>query len=142
MSMIKKVKRFTEFCDPIMTTSVAQATAAGVTYRKDRGWGYELWLANSPQYCGKILHVEQGKRGSLHYHIDKEETMHLDFGEVDLRMIDHQTGTEYTIHLFPGDTITIPRGQAHQIIAIEESEIIEFSTEHFEDDSYRIQKGD
>lgn len=116
--------------------------ASNEVYRHERGWGYELWLANTNEYCGKILHINRGKKGSLHFHIEKKETMLLDCGEVDLRMIDPQTGQEYVVHLFPGDSITIPRGQVHQIIAIEESEIIEFSTIHNEHDSYRVQKGD
>jgi len=28
------------------------------------------------------------------------------------------------------------------MVALEESELFEFSTEHFDDDSYRIKKGD
>jgi hypothetical protein len=30
----------------------------------------------------------------------------------------------------------------HQMFAIEDTELFEFSTEHFEDDSYRIKPGD
>ncbi len=116
--------------------------ASNEVYRHERGWGYELWLANFNEYCGKILHVNRGKKGSLHFHLEKKETMHLDFGEVDLLMIDPETGKEYVVHLHPGDSITIPPGQVHQIIAIEESEIIEFSTTHYEEDSKRVKKGD
>lgn len=111
-------------------------------YRKDRGWGYELWLYNSDLYCGKILHIDEGKKGSLHFHVNKTETMLLSFGLVSLRFIDPATGQEYFELLSPGDSITIERGQVHQIQAIKESEIIEFSTVHEEEDSYRVQKGD
>ncbi len=38
-----------------------------------------------------------------------------------------------------GDVIYIERGKPHQLTALEEdSSIFEVSTEHFEDDSYRI----
>lgn len=111
-------------------------------YRQARGWGYELWLHNSGEYCGKILHFDAGKRGSMHYHLQKMETMLLSFGRVELICIDPETGREYSVGLSPGDSITIERGQAHQIVALEESEIIEFSTYHWEEDSYRIRKGD
>jgi len=30
----------------------------------------------------------------------------------------------------------------HQMLALEDSELFEFSTQHFEDDSYRIIRGD
>lgn len=111
-------------------------------HKQDRGWGYELWIENLPEYCGKILHIYKDKRGSLHFHLKKLETMLLTSGLVDIRFVDTDTGKEYCVHLCPGDSIKIPRGQPHQIIALEESEIIEFSTTHEETDSYRIQKGD
>lgn len=113
-----------------------------VTYCKQRNWGWEYWVENLPEYCGKILHIINGCRGSLHFHINKLETMLLNFGKVQLRLIDTETAEEYFVELNPGDSIKIPRGQPHQIIALEESEIIEFSTFHDENDSKRLQKSD
>lgn len=110
--------------------------------RIDRGWGYEIWIENLPEYCGKVLHVFKGKRGSLHFHMNKMETMYLQSGRIDLKMIDPGTGKPYMIELHPGDKILIPRGQVHQIIGVEESELFEFSTIHQEIDSYRVEKGD
>jgi len=107
-----------------------------------RGWGYETWIENLPEYCGKILHVYKGLRGSLHFHMNKMETMYLQSGKVQLRFVDPEKGTDYTIDLNPGDSILIPRGQVHQIIGIEESDLFEFSTVHEESDSHRVQKGD
>lgn len=112
------------------------------TYYHKRGWGGEHWIENLPEYCGKILYVEKGKKGSLHFHLNKTETMLLNKGSVRLRFIDPDTGGEYFVDLDKGDSILIPRGQVHQIIGLEESEIIEFSTIHEESDSYRVQKGD
>lgn len=107
-----------------------------------RGWGYEVWIENIPEYCGKVLTVRKGLRGSLHFHLNKLETMFLTRGHVKLRFIDADNGGEYYVELFPGESVKIPRGQVHQIIALEESDIVEFSTIHEESDSYRIQKGD
>ena len=45
------------------------------------------------------------------------------------------------IILEPGDKFHIYRGLRHQMVAIESSELFEFSTEHFEEDSYRVIKG-
>ena len=44
--------------------------------------------------------------------------------------------------LNPGNSFHIPVGLRHQIIALEDSNLFEFSTQHFEEDSYRIVKGD
>ena len=41
-----------------------------------------------------------------------------------------------------GDVVTQYPGQPHQLIALEDGEVFEVSTEHFDSDSYRIYKGD
>lgn len=112
------------------------------TYVHPRGWGDEVWIENRPEYCGKILRLKKGKRGSLHFHVRKSETMFLQSGSVTLLLVDPETGREYTQELFPGDSIFIPYSQVHQIIANEDSHLFEFSTMHDEDDSYRVRKGD
>lgn len=113
------------------------------TYSKPRGWGCEYWIENLPQYCGKILVIDKGKRGSLHFHMNKMETMYLQSGHVTLRLIDSDDGTEYFVDLWPGDSILIKPGQVHQIISPDDrSYLIEFSTTHNESDSHRVQKGD
>lgn len=110
-------------------------------YQK-RGWGGELWIENIPEYCGKILEIGAGKRGSLHFHMNKIETMFILEGWVGLIFVDPDTGKEYEMCMFPGDSVLIPRGQVHQICGIEDSKILEVSTIHEESDSYRVQKGD
>ena len=44
--------------------------------------------------------------------------------------------------LKPGDNFHIYRGLRHQMVALEDCELFEFSTQHFDSDSYRIIKGD
>jgi quercetin dioxygenase-like cupin family protein len=44
--------------------------------------------------------------------------------------------------LLPGDSFHVYRGLRHQMIALQDTELFEFSTEHFDEDSYRIIKGD
>ena len=41
-----------------------------------------------------------------------------------------------------GDKFHVPTGMRHQMIALEDTELFEFSTQHFEEDSYRLIKGD
>jgi mannose-6-phosphate isomerase-like protein (cupin superfamily) len=40
----------------------------------DKTWGHEVWLDNTPDYCGKLLVIEPGKSGSLHRHRWKRES--------------------------------------------------------------------
>lgn len=111
-------------------------------HRVDRGWGFEIWVENLPEYCGKLLDLEKGKRCSMHFHMKKLETMFLVEGQVDIKFIDPDTGKPYVVSLEKGDAVRIPRGQVHQIIANKPSSLIEFSTTHEEEDSYRVEKGD
>jgi len=108
-----------------------------------KGWGYEKWIVNTPEYCGKLLFFEKGKRCSWHYHELKDETFYLQSGRILLYYGDcddlHQAKD---IVLEPGDKFHIYRGLRHQMVAVEPSELFEFSTEHFDNDSYRVLKGD
>lgn len=111
-----------------------------------KGWGYELWIENNKNYCGKLLVFNPGKSCSMHFHAVKEETMYLQSGHLQILLIDPQTGKQYTEELNPGDSIFIPRNQMHQILApptnTGPSELFEFSTTHDDKDSYRVWKGD
>lgn len=107
-----------------------------------KGWGYEKWIENIPEYCGKLLHFEAGKCSSMHFHVKKKETMFLIKGRIMIDMIEPATGEKYSVVLTPGDSVLIPPGQVHQIFSVMESDLIEFSTTHEDSDSYRVWKGD
>ena len=52
------------------------------TFTAPRHWGYEKWVENMDEYCGKVLHLTEGKKCSMHYHMKKLETMYLVSGRV------------------------------------------------------------
>ena len=114
--------------------------------RHPKGWGYEDWIANSKDYCGKVLHFNKGKRCSIHFHKIKDETFYLLSGRLEIKLSDSESeyakGKIKTIIMEKGDVLHIWLGRVHQMKAIEESDLIEISTQHFEEDSYRIEKGD
>jgi len=47
-----------------------------------KGWGWESWIANNDQYCGKLLFFKKGKRCSFHYHKKKHETFYVQSGRL------------------------------------------------------------
>ena len=47
-----------------------------------------------------------------------------------------------TLILEQGDSFHVPVGLRHQMLGLEETELFEFSTQHFEADSIRVEKGD
>jgi mannose-6-phosphate isomerase-like protein (cupin superfamily) len=109
----------------------------------DKGWGYEEVLVNTPKYCSKILHMNKGKKLSWHYHKIKDETFYVENGKALLYYgEDEDIETAYTRVLNPGDIFHIPTGLIHRLEALENSRIFEFSTQHFDYDSYRVLKGD
>jgi quercetin dioxygenase-like cupin family protein len=113
-----------------------------------KGWGHELWIVNKPEYCGKLLYIEKGKRCSWHYHKIKDEVFYLQSGKILIRFSDddelYRDGLIATKEkiLYPGENFHVYIGLRHQMVALEDSELFEFSTQHFDSDSYRIIKGD
>jgi quercetin dioxygenase-like cupin family protein len=106
-----------------------------------KGWGKEIIFVNNDEYCGKLLCFDKGKKFSMHYHLKKKETWYVSKGTFILLWIDIVNGITYTEYLKVGDVITNERGEPHQLIAIEDAEVFEVSTKHYDDDSYRIWKG-
>jgi|TARA_B100000959_G_C14843149_1_gene566932 mannose-6-phosphate isomerase-like protein (cupin superfamily) len=108
-----------------------------------KGWGYEKWIVNKEAYCGKLLFIEKDKRCSWHYHKNKDETFYLQSGKLMLYYSDGDNISEAkTLELNPGDHFYVYPGLRHQMLGLEPSELFEFSTEHFDSDSYRVIKGD
>ena len=108
-----------------------------------KGWGYEKWIANSELYCGKLLFIRKGHRCSWHYHTNKDETFYIQSGEVLLIYGDvDDMGKAKMKVLGPGDKFYVYPGLRHQMQAREDTELFEFSTEHFDSDSNRIEPGD
>ena len=96
-------------------------------------WGGEEWIVNR-EYCGKVLYLVSGFRCSRHYHKLKDETFYVVDGEVSIEL-DGQRRT-----LTKGESVIVERGVVHTFQAAGGcgATIIEFSTHHEDDDSYRI----
>lgn len=110
--------------------------------RVPKRWGYELILHNDERYCGKILHFYKTGKCSMHLHVKKHETFYVISGKFVIKSINTDTAEEIITRFNPGDSLTIPVGVPHQIICEEEGDIAEFSSQHFDSDSYRVFKGD
>ena len=108
-----------------------------------KGWGHEKWIVNTDKYCGKILFFEEGKQCSWHYHKLKDETFYLQEGKL-LVKYSQEDDIEKAVEVIMerGDKFHVYRGLRHQMFALEDSDLFEFSTQHFENDSYRIIRGD
>jgi len=95
-------------------------------------WGYEKWLENNDKYCCKQLVINKGFQCSLHYHKLKDEMFFLTKGHVRLELGDE------IMFLREGNFVRVPVGIPHRFRGLEDSILIEVSTHHEEEDSYRI----
>ena len=108
-----------------------------------KAWGHELWIVNNDEYCGKLLVFNQEKKFSMHYHLLKKETWYIAKGQFEYHWINTESATPKMIIVNEGDVIDLERGQPHQLKALTEgATIFEISTKHYEEDSYRVLKGD
>ena len=125
-----------------MTTSIGETHIQDIKFVK-KGWGFEKWIVNKSEYCGKLLYFEAGKKCSWHYHVKKDEVFYLQSGKMTVKYsIDDDISNAEELTLLPGQAFHVYRGLRHQMYAIQDSELFEFSTEHFDEDSHRIIKGD
>jgi mannose-6-phosphate isomerase-like protein (cupin superfamily) len=108
-----------------------------------KGWGREIWIANNDLYCGKILEIKKGKRCSWHFHKLKTESFYLRAGLLLVRVSESpDSAIVEQFELRAGECMDVPRGLVHQMEAVEDSELFEFSTQHFDSDSHRLSPGD
>jgi quercetin dioxygenase-like cupin family protein len=111
--------------------------------RVDKAWGYELWIHNTPSYCGKLLVFNKDAKFSMHYHLLKEETWYVSNGKFIYSYIDTNTAKLETTTIKEGDVIHLKQGQPHQLMALtQDATIFEVSTQHFDNDNYRVFPGD
>ena len=144
-SMRKRLGFFTESEDTLpQTLSLgANMQASDPIKFVPKGWGYEKWIVNCEEYCGKLLFIAKGKRCSWHYHEKKDEVFYVQSGKISLRhSFDDEIGFSDEIILSKGDKFHVYRNQRHQMLALEDTELFEFSTEHFDEDSHRVIPGD
>jgi mannose-6-phosphate isomerase-like protein (cupin superfamily) len=106
----------------------------------EKKWGYELWIHNNADYCGKLLvFTKSGNKFSMHYHMIKDETWYVQKGAFQFDWIDTENGERCYTQIQEGDVIEIKKGLPHQLTALtEEATVFEVSTQHFDEDSYRI----
>jgi mannose-6-phosphate isomerase-like protein (cupin superfamily) len=104
-----------------------------------KSWGWELWIVNNSKYCGKILFVKQGQFLSYHFHKLKDEVLYVQSGKARFVISENADGSNpEEKFLDVGMAYHVTENCPHQIEALSDLTIIEFSTTHFDSDSYRL----
>ncbi|MGZ6123521.1 MAG: cupin domain-containing protein [Myxococcales bacterium] len=99
--------------------------------RVEKPWGFELIWAHAENYVGKILHITAGHALSLQYHRVKDETIHLLSGAMRFEY-DRGEGRREVI-LAQGESVWIPPGMIHRMVALSDCEVLEASTPQLAD---------
>jgi quercetin dioxygenase-like cupin family protein len=116
-------------------TKVAAASgpiSAAGSGRVDKPWGYELRWAVNERYAGKLIHIEEGHLLSLQYHVQKEESIHVVSGVMDLQL-ESNSGEIETHRLTAGMSAHIRPGRQHRFIAVEDTDLFEVSSPEIDD---------
>ena len=147
------VKKMIDDLDEIYNQLDRQESGYGVDYEQmiipvdikppkkvEKIWGHELWIHNDEDYCGKLLvFPKKGSHFSMHYHLKKKETWYVQSGSFQFNWINVEDGQHDSRIIKVGDSVLINRGLPHQLISLEDNSVVfEVSTEHFDEDSYRI----
>ena len=95
--------------------------------RTEKPWGYELLLAHTPKFAGKLIFVKKGHRLSLQYHEKKDESIYIHEGKAQFE-IEGSDGRLDSTMLQPGQCVRIPPLTRHRLKAIEDTTVFEVST--------------
>lgn len=97
----------------------------------EKPWGHETVWADTDKYIGKIIVIFGGKRLSYQYHRQKDETIFLLEGLLEVEF--EAEGKRKKVLLKPGESFRNPPAQKHRYIAKEDCKLVEVSTPHMED---------
>ncbi len=100
--------------------------------RIEKPWGFELLVAHTPLYAGKLIFIRAGRRLSLQYHEKKDESLYVYAGNA-LIEIEGNDGKLAQSVAQPGCCFRIPPLIRHRLQAIEDTTLFEVSTPELED---------
>ena len=102
-------------------------------YRVEKPWGWELVWAKTDRYCGKLLHIEKGEQLSLQFHREKDETLYVHEGRVEIELGAVGDTIPDSEVVGPGAAFRIEPGTIHRLRALEDTLVLEVSTPEIED---------
>lgn len=128
----------TEYFDQYISEIVSnRLQTLGVVTEKI--WGTETLMTNEDLYCSKFLKINYGFQCSLHKHFKKKETFSVLEGEVILETKINEDAPIITEILKPGDTRLIVPGMYHRFASKYGAIMLETSTNHSDDDVFRLE---
>jgi len=98
-------------------------------------WGREVIFAETKDYVGKLLYINEGHKLSLQYHEEKEETILVISGKLEIFVSGHGRRGLSSLKLSEGDTYHVTPGTIHRFSASLGTNVVlaEVSTNHLDD---------
>ena len=108
------------------------AARGGALTRVEKPWGWELWWAHTERYVGKILHITRGSALSYQFHRQKDETIFVLRGTLELELAPGG-GRRRRRRLSSGEAVRIRTGDRHRMTAITTCDVLEASSPEVDD---------
>jgi len=99
----------------------------------EKPWGYELIWAEADHYVGKLLFVRAGESLSLQFHRVKDESWLVQEGRAKLELGSAGDAVLKEEVIGAGATFRFRPGTVHRVTALEDTTIVEVSTNHLDD---------
>jgi mannose-6-phosphate isomerase len=99
--------------------------------RVEKPWGHEIIWARSEKYVGKVLHIKAGHSLSLQYHRVKDETVHVQTGQ--MKFVVEENGAMVDKIMNPGESYRIRPNTKHRMVAVTDCDVLEVSTPELDD---------
>jgi mannose-6-phosphate isomerase len=99
----------------------------------EKPWGYELIWAEADEYVGKVLFVKAGESLSLQFHRVKDESWLVQQGRAKLELGSAGDAMLAQEVIGAGATFRFRPGTVHRLTALEDTTIVEVSTNHLDD---------
>ena len=98
----------------------------------EKPWGYEIVFGLTDRYCGKVLFIRKGEQLSLQFHREKDETIYIHEGRVEMEIGEPGRVPDVEI-VGAGRAFHVTPGAVHRWSALEDSLILEVSTPELDD---------
>jgi len=121
---------------------VSEKNTSNVPIRINKTWGHELIYYNK-EYCMKLLYIESNKSTSIHFHVNKHETLFVKSGILKLKIYNKNSEHGEVLFLEEGEAFVMAPLVVHKLIAYKgDLELIEASTFSEDSDSIRIRENE
>ena len=99
----------------------------------EKPWGWELIWAHADAYAGKLLFIRAGHSLSLQFHRVKDESWYVQAGRAEIQLGEAGNAVLATEVVGPGVCFRFPPGTVHRVKALEDTTILEVSTQQLDD---------